>query len=151
MAIADVFLLLFSPVHWEAQVLAGSSLHGSKVIFWWDDSQLSMQALQCGVALLPRAPEGGSNPWVYAAGFGCCQQQQFLITDVQAASLLAACSPLCWPYSWANRKEKIGQSLSTCEREFPALPETISGFQNKCWSKPLQRKHVEPKKPKILN
>lgn len=32
------------PKHWGAQVLAASSLHGTKVIFWWDDSSLCNSA-----------------------------------------------------------------------------------------------------------
>lgn len=56
----------------------------------------------CGTALWPGAPVGQADPWVYTAGICCCQLRQLPITDVPAASTLAAPSPLCWPHSWAQ-------------------------------------------------
>lgn len=53
MAAVVVFLFRLFPEHWGVQVLAASSLHGSEVIFWWDDSALQFCCApqHCGLAL----------------------------------------------------------------------------------------------------
>lgn len=83
LAAAVVFLFPLFPEHWAAQVLAVSSLRGSKVIFWCDDSQLAMQfccvAQHCGPALRWDRQIYGSTQLASApANCGCSPSQMFM-------------------------------------------------------------------------